>query len=154
MIEKKFVVRYNEAKWIILSSCLNVIPSYYAYKYRLLNESIIMAIMTILSVNYWTDYDNLMKRKLDVMWTRVVFFVVFNNYRKYINNNNDKLLCMLSLFGILYGYRMSCKKFDGKKKTWFLYHMLFHMIAAFSISFVFNRTYKYKNYKKIENIIV
>ena len=57
-----YIAKWKHAKWLVLSSLLFTIPSFYAYHNKLYFYSTLLFFISLISVNYW--------RKATYSWRR------------------------------------------------------------------------------------
>jgi len=131
MSDKFILTKCKQGKILALSSCLFLIPSIYAYYNRLYFFSILLLMTTLISANYWRNAVESWRRDLDLVFSKISFFIVFCNgvhhvkYIPYLITGYIGMLCMV------YFYCLSCKLYKKKNMNWYKYHFLFHVIVAY-----------------------
>ena len=77
-IKPEFPKSFEETKWIVMSSCLLLIPAIYAFAKKLYLYGVISLFAAFLSINHWRDAEDGIRRAIDcyIAYTCFVVFVV------------------------------------------------------------------------------
>lgn len=119
-------------RWLIASSCLFLLPSWYAYCHQLYFYSGLLACTSAISVNYWRDAtENSWRRTLDLVFSKITFVVfmyqgiVHVRYIPYIATGYS------GLFFLVRCYHISDMLWKQKMSNWYVYHCAFHVILTY-----------------------
>lgn len=119
------VTDFSYSKYIVVSSMFFQIPAYYGYHHSLYYHALASCLTSIFSINYWRDARHSWRRDMDIHWARGAGACYFIHGMRYTTLGIPA--CMLMLFF----YYQSCSKYEQDKLgSWYLYHMVFHGIAA------------------------
>lgn len=120
------ITDWSYSKYIVGTSLLFQIPSYYAYLNHQYYISMSLFITSLLSINFWRDCKYSWRRTMDIWWARIVggFYFCYSIY--YIPK-----ITIVNTIIMLWFYYQANKKYDidpfGK---WYIYHMIFHIISV------------------------
>ena len=124
-----YVASFDETKWLILSSCLFIIPAIYSYYNNLYIYSLILVLTTIISINFWRDATYSWRRIMDRIFAKIAFMFFFINGIIYITYFPFIILSYLGLVATIWCYYLS-NKYCGKDSIWWKYHVIFHSIIT------------------------
>lgn len=134
-------------RWLVASSCLFLLPSWYAFSHQLYFYSALLACTSAISVNYWRDATDSWRRNLDLVFSKIAFVVfvyqgiVHVRYIPYIVTGYS------GLFFLVRCYHTSGRLWEQKIYSWYLYHCAFHVLLTYEQfivldSIVFTRHHK------------
>jgi hypothetical protein len=126
---EKYVASFDETKWIILSSCLFIIPAIYSYYNNLYIYTIILVLTMIISINFWRDATYSWRRISDRIFAKLTFIFFFINGIIYITYLPFIIITCLGLVASFWCYYLS-NKYCGKNPFWWKYHITFHSIIV------------------------
>jgi hypothetical protein len=124
------LAKYNHGGLLVLSSCFFIIPSVHAYYKKLYYLSILLFFTSVISVNYWRNAIDSWRRDLDLVFSKISFFVVFCNGVYHVTFIPYLITGYSGMFFMLYFYYLSCKHFEENNIVWYKYHFLFHILVA------------------------
>jgi hypothetical protein len=122
------IAKWNESKWLVLSSLLFTIPSAFAYYHHLYSYSGLLLLTTIVSVNYWRDAAFSWRRNLDIFVARTGFIVFLITGILYVTWTPYLLVGYTGLGCLALSYIVSGKLWNENNPNWYKYHMLFHLL--------------------------
>ena len=103
------VAHHTQAKWIIFSSLMFLIPSFMAYMKNQYLMSIVLFLLTIMSINHWRNPTYSWRRIADHVLAKISFIIFFVSAFLFANNPVI-FICETIFFGLfLYCYYMSDK---------------------------------------------
>jgi hypothetical protein len=134
----RLVAPLEQSNYIIYSSFLFFIPSFYAFKndQKFISTSLLIA--SLASINYWRDPTYSWRRIIDHISSKILFIIFFINGILLASDPIffiSEIIC-LGLF--IYCYFMSDKycnyniHINDIDPCWWKYHMLFHFFAVCS----------------------
>jgi hypothetical protein len=83
-MDDKYLAKYEDTKWLVLSSFLFCIPSIYAFITELHFHSGLLIFTSLISANYWRKATYSWRRNLDLMWSKLSFGVFVSNGIYYV----------------------------------------------------------------------
>ena len=134
---EKYVADYSQAKWIMVSSLLFMIPCVYSFVNELYFISASLLISTVLSINFWRHATYSWRRISDRIYAKFsfIFFLIYGI--KYVTCLPLIIIGYIGLFGLIYCFYMSNKICKGcntnimdQDPAWLKYHMSFHLITV------------------------
>jgi len=130
---------WAETRWITLSSCLLLLPSYYAYLRQFYIYSAIILGTSIVSANYWRHATYSWRRTLD-LWMAKITFTFFTVNGILIYNIPFMVAAYGGLIPLIYCYYLSDTKFRANNTQWVLYHFLFHCMLIYETLLIIHMT--------------
>ena len=130
------IAPWEQTKWITLSSCLFMIPSYYAYIRQFYIYSIILLITTLVSINYWRDATYSWRRTLDLYVAKLTVTVFVSNGVYSIRHIPSIIIGYTSVFPLIYCYYLSDKYYKANNPYWVLCHCVFHFVLSYETMLV------------------
>ena len=128
--EEIIIARWEDSRWITLSSISFCIPAIYAY-YRLLYfHFLLYFFVSIISANYWRKATYSWRRTLDITYSKISFIISLGYGFVYITDICYLYICYSFLFLIAYLYYVSYKLHKLNNKHWINAHMLFHILIT------------------------
>jgi len=128
------IVPFTESKYLLLSSCFFVYPSYIAYNRGNNIHSAIIFMIFLFSVNYWRNPTYGWRRNLDLIWAKSTF-VIYGSYGLYyIREPYTYYIFCQNMILIMLCYYLSCKHYKRNEKIWLLYHILLHYYSSYDIA--------------------
>ena len=78
-MKHKYIAKYEQSKWLVLSSLFFMIPALYAFFMNLYFYFILLSLTTIISCGYWIKATYSWRRNLDLVFAKISFisFVSF-----------------------------------------------------------------------------
>jgi hypothetical protein len=136
MIIDKKILKYT--------SCLFLIPSFYSFKYKLYNHSMVSFVSALISFNYWNN-NNEFNLHIDLIFSRFCFFYYFYTGTKSLSNilQYESVIAYPLTFFMLYNYNQSCYLHLYCNPYWTYNHIIFHISTLFSQINVINAIKKY-----------
>jgi hypothetical protein len=130
---------WAETRWITLSSCLLLLPSYYAYLRQFYIYSAIILGTSIVSANYWRHATYSWRRTLD-LWVAKGTVTFFTVNGVLIYNIPYMVAAYGGLIPLAYCYYLSDTKFRANNAQWVLYHFLFHCMLIYETLLIIHIT--------------
>ena len=130
---------WAETRWITLSSCLLLLPSYYAYLRQFYIYSAIILGTSIVSANYWRHATYSWRRTLD-LWVAKGTVTFFTVNGVLIFNIPYMVAAYTGLIPLIYCYYLSDTKFRANNTQWVLYHFLFHCMLIYETLLIIHIT--------------
>jgi hypothetical protein len=112
---------------LVYSSTLFLIPSIYSFIKNLYLYCLVSFITSIVSIIYWINPINGLRRNIDLFISKISFFIYFISGCIYLK----EIYLLFGIIGcilILLFYYLSCINYNS---IWFIYHMLFHIFVVF-----------------------
>ena len=126
-----YIAKWNDSKWLTLSSFLFAIPSWFAYHNQLYSYSTLLLITSLVSANYWRKATYSWRRNMDLIVARIsfcTFAITGALYVRYI----PYVIIGYTGFGVLiYSYHVSGTLWKVNNPSWYRYHALFHVLLMF-----------------------
>jgi len=155
----RYVAPWKQTRWVVGSSLFFLIPCAYSYKNNKLFLSSVAGLTSLISINYWRNSTYSWRRIIDRIFSKLSFAFFVVSGIKYINKIPHIICGYSGLFGIGYFYYMSNKNSENKNvdknvdknenidtnnDIWWKYHMMFHLLSAFSQSVVIHSILTYE----------
>ena len=121
---------WAETRWITLSSCLLLLPSYYAYLRQFYLFSAVVLGTSLVSANYWRHATYSWRRTLD-LWVAKGTVTFFTINGVLIYNIPFMVAAYTGLIPLAYCYYLSDAEFKANNRQWVLYHFLFHCMLIY-----------------------
>lgn len=137
-MKHKYIAKYEQSKWLVLSSLFFMIPALYAFFMNLYFYFILLSLTTIISCGYWIKATYSWRRNLDLVFAKISFTIFLLSGILYIKNPIYLVLFYSGLANIIHCFYLSNKLFDKKNKNWIKYHFLFHIIMTFEAIIILN----------------
>lgn len=128
---EKYVAKWNQSKWLVLSSFFFTIPAYYAHYNALYFYSILLLLTSFVSANYWRKATLSWRRNADLVLAKISFTIFVANGVFYVRRTSYVIIGYTGLFVLLYCYHLSGKLLKMKNDNWYKYHFLFHFIMMY-----------------------
>ena len=125
----EIIAPWKETKWIVLSSCFFLIPSWYSYKNNFILDAYLLGVTSLISINYWRNAINSWRREVDLFYSKTMI-VVFVSKGFVVLDEKLLFLALLGVVGVGYCYHCSCKYHLEQKQYWFYYHTMFHFLLT------------------------
>jgi len=122
------IVEHKISKWLVLSSLFFTIPSVYAFAHKMYLFSILLAMTSIVSANYWRKATYSWRRNMDLVFAKISFVVFVFKGVQNVNGVSFMVFGYGGLVVLLYCYYLSEKLFAMKNEKWYKFHMVFHFI--------------------------
>lgn len=125
------VAKWEQTRWLVLSSLFFSIPSIYAYYHKMYSLCVLLNMTSIISANYWRKATFSWRRNLDLIFAKFSFVVFSVHGYLYIKTPFYVATGYSSFFVILYLYYLSeiyMKRHDVK---WVSFHFLFHLLLIY-----------------------
>lgn len=157
------VLYRTNSKWLILSSCMFLIPVswhivqytlyrvyntiYYinVYEWNTQNRRIFRvfvivnfnaSLATFVSINYWRNPEKGWRRDLDLIVAKYAIVVGIYYIPFYVNYVPYLVFGCASIFMMFYAYYYSSYYVNKKDPIWIKYHILFHTAVALSAFYI------------------
>lgn len=125
------IAKWEQTKWLVLSSYFFIFPSFYAFFYKLYFYFILLFLTSLISANFWRIATYSWRRNMDLVFAKISFTVFVYNGIIYIKTPFFIIISYSGLFFIFYLYYLSGKLFNEKNFDWVKFHFLFHIILTF-----------------------
>lgn len=125
-----YIAKWEESRWLVLSSFLFTIPSVFAYYKELYYYSGLLILTTIASVNYWREATFSWRRDVDVFVARTSFLVFFTTGILHVTYIPYLVVGYTGLSCLALSYSVSGKMWNDNNPDWFKYHVLFHILLV------------------------
>ena len=122
------IAKWNESKWLVLSSFLFTIPAAFAFHHHLYSYSSLLLMTTVVSINYWRDARFSERRNLDIFVARTGFVVFFITGILRVTYTPYVIIGYTGTGCLALSYFISGKMWNEKNPNWYRYHMLFHLL--------------------------
>jgi len=144
-----YILEWNKSKYLVLTSSFFLIPCLYAYFNNLYLLSSILGITSFFSINFWRKATYSIRRTIDICVANMGFVVFFYNGVCYFVMSNFSISMYINTIFIVYCFYLSNVLYENKNKSWYKYHVLFHMCSLYNQIGVI---YIISNYEKHKNI--
>jgi hypothetical protein len=114
---------------LVVSSLFFLVPSVYAGTHHVYSLSLLSAVTSAISINYWRDPCVGWRRNMDLMFAKISFVVYFLCGLYNIPKNENMLYFSVIIIATCYG--ISNYFWIQKIRYWVYVHMIFHMFVAF-----------------------
>jgi hypothetical protein len=129
MIEGYEIVKWQESKYLVVSSMFFLPTSYLSYIKHYYLYSLLMSFVVFCSMNYWRKATYGKRRQIDLLISKIGFFVYL--YNGIINLQGITLLISYpTSFGMLYCFYTANQCFTNNNNNWLRYHCMFHLLAG------------------------
>jgi hypothetical protein len=123
-----YLARWEETKWIVMSSFFFTVPSMYALVQEKYSLSFLLLGTSLVSANYWRKATYSWRRDLDLIFAKISFTVFVYNGVIHVRSlplvvSGYSGLCML-----LFMYYLSNLLWKIKNEQWVTFHVTFHFI--------------------------
>jgi hypothetical protein len=129
--DEKYIARWEDTKWLVLSSLFFIIPATYAYINKLYFYCILLYFTSLISVNYWRKATYSWRRNVDLIFAKISFVIFVSNGILYVKRLHYVIPGYTGLIILLYCYYLSGKLLELKKDNWYKYHFAFHFIMTY-----------------------
>ena len=126
-----YVAKWDDSKWLMMSSFLFTIPAGFAFYNKLYAYSSLLLVTSLASANYWRKATYSWRRNLDLVVARVSFITFVSTGIIYVRYTPYLIIGYSGLGVLLYSYNFSGKLWKANNPHWFKYHVLFHVIMMF-----------------------
>jgi hypothetical protein len=137
---KDDICSQEESIYLVFTSCLFIIPAMYSYSKSLISYFVLLALCSIISINYWRKPQYGWRRNIDHIYAKILFFIFLFNGFIHINQPRYKFISCLNLLFLLLCYYLSNTTYDQNNKYnttcglyWYNYHMLFHILLTINM---------------------
>jgi hypothetical protein len=140
-MDDKYLAKYEDTKWLVLSSFLFCIPSIYAFITELYFHSGLLLFTSLISANYWRKATYCWRRNLDLIFSKISFGVFVSNGIYYVREKYF-YLGYLGLFLLIYCFFKSAnlhnKAINSSETTnnWYKYHFFFHVLMTIELMII------------------
>lgn len=138
IMTKNNCIPFQETKYVVLSSCLFFIPSFYALYYNFLVVGCAGLVTTTASINYWRDCKSGWSRNCDLIASRTMCGIGSYYYLINIKTQYDYIIFILLYMILQKAYNMA----DFKNMQWVKYHIFFHCTLTISGILTINKMIK------------
>ena len=121
------IISFSYSKYLVASSLLFLIPSYYAYHKNVYSIATALCITSLLSINHWRNAYYSTRRIMDVYWSRIASIVFICHSFYYV-----PIFIIVNNVGIMaWFYYQSWYQYTlDPLGNWYIYHMIFHAIGS------------------------
>lgn len=124
------VAPFSETKWLVMSSCLFNVPSFYAYYHELYFFSGVLTTISLVSANYWRHATYSWRRDLDLIVAKSSF-ILFSYNIKYIQYSHHRITGYTGVGLLIYCYYLSHTLYYNHNQYWVTFHVLFHLLLIY-----------------------
>jgi len=129
--EDIYIAKWEDTRWLVLSSFFFTVPSIYAFIINMYSYSLLLLCTSLISANYWRKATYSWRRDLDIIFAKISFVVFFSNGVYYVKSVGYVITGYSGIIILLYCYYLSGKLFKLKNNNWYKYHLMFHLIMAY-----------------------
>jgi hypothetical protein len=129
--EDIYIAKWEDTRWLVLSSFFFTVPSIYAFIINMYSYSFLLLCTSLISANYWRKATYSWRRDMDLIFAKISFVVFFSNGVYYVNSIGYVITGYSGIIVLLYCYYLSGKLFELKNNNWYKYHIMFHLIMAY-----------------------
>jgi hypothetical protein len=129
--EDIYIAKWEDTRWLVLSSFFFTVPSIYAFIINLYSYSFLLLCTSLISANYWRKATYSWRRDMDIIFAKISFVVFFSNGVYYVKSVSYVITGYSGIIVLLYCYYLSGKLFKLKNNNWYKYHLMFHLIMAY-----------------------
>ena len=152
IIENKVpkIAKWEESRWLVLSSGFLMIPAIYGYSKKLYSHSTLLLLTSLVSMNFWRNATYSWRRTTDLILSKITFAVFFyiGTYIRYIPYI---AIGYPGLVTLSYCFYLSGKLWELKNKNWWKYHMTFHALLAFELMLIIDAGLGFTSTKSLCN---
>jgi hypothetical protein len=131
VVRPEFPKPFEETKWVVMSSCLFLIPAVYAFVNKLYLCGVVSLFAGLLSINHWRNAENGFRRAADC-YTAYICFLVYGSlafiYCRGIYYKYCSLIYIITVTLFLVSNHLSIQCHPD----WCFIHALFHLFAIIS----------------------
>ena len=120
----------EETQLLVFSSFFFIIPGVYAYTLGYYARSILLAITSLVSANYWRKATYGWRRDCDLIIAKISFATFSIPGFFYITNKSFFLAYCFGFKAALISYWKSGELLKVKNKDWVIYHFIFHILIT------------------------
>jgi transposase-like protein len=125
------IAPWKETKWLVGSSFLFLLPSFYAYNQEKYEFAVLLVFTSIISANYWRKANHSWRRNLDLIFAKVSFICFLVNGIIYVRYVPYMISGYSLLVSVGFCYYFSGKLLTEKNPDWYKYHLFFHIIMIY-----------------------
>lgn len=122
---------WSHTRWLVLSSLFFLLPSIYAYYYKLYFFFGLLNMTSLISANYWRKATFSWRRNLDLFFAKLAFVIFTVNGFYYINKPFYIVTGYSGFFFIFYLYYLSEIFMKMNDEIWISFHFLFHILLTY-----------------------
>ena len=122
------IVKWDQSKWLVATSIVILPTAYLSYQREYYIQCYWLLWTTYCSINYWRKSTYGTRRNLDLISSKIAFFIFLYNGTIYLHGYG--LICWTNLAAIIYCYLKANKLFAENEPSWLNYHMLFHTLVG------------------------
>jgi hypothetical protein len=126
-----YIAKWEDTRWLVLSSFFFTIPSIYAFIINLYSYSFLLLCTSLISANYWRKATYSWRRNMDLIFAKISFIVFFSNGVYYVKSVGYVITGYSGIIVLLYCYYLSGKLLQLKNNNWYKYHLMFHLIMTY-----------------------
>ena len=126
-----YIAPPEQTKWLTLSSFFFTLPAIYGFMNQLHSHSVLLALTSLISANYWRKATYSWRRNMDLVFSKIAFGVFFYEKIVHVRAVPHLVAGGSGLVLLTYCYYFSGKYFDEKKDVWYKYYFAFHTLLTF-----------------------
>ena len=128
MATQQQIIKWDESKWLMVSSLLFLPSAYLSYKREYYMQCYGLLFTIFSSINYWRKATNGTRRAMDLACSKFASGIFIYNGFIYLHGYGT--ISWSNLLFAVYCYYKSNQLYEAKNTTWLFYHMLFHMSSG------------------------
>jgi hypothetical protein len=136
--KEKYLAKWGQTKWLVLSSSFLLLPAAYAYNKKLYFHSGLLIATSLISANYWRKATYSWRRIIDLIFAKISFSIFFIHGIMYIRYIPHLIFTYPITFFIFSSYDLSNNLFEFRSNRWYKYHFTFHTLMTIQIFFILN----------------
>ena len=140
--EDIYIAKWEDTRWLVLSSFFFTVPSIYAFIINMYSYSLLLLCTSLISANYWRKATYSWRRDLDIIFAKISFVVFFSNGVYYVKSVDYVITGYSGIIVLLYCYYLSGKLFKLKNNNWYKYHLMFHLILAYEQTIIIDSIHR------------
>jgi hypothetical protein len=129
--EDIYIAKWEDTRWLVLSSFFFTVPSIYAFIINMYSYSFLLLCTSLISANYWRKATYSWRRNMDLIFAKISFVIFFSNGVYYVKSVGYVVTGYTGIIILLYCYYLSGKLLQLKNNNWYKYHLMFHLILAY-----------------------
>lgn len=147
-----YIAKWDDSKWLMLSSCLFAIPAGFAFYNKLYAYSSLLVLTSLVSANYWRKATYSWRRNMDLVLARISFSTFVFTGVLHVRHLPSMITGYTGLFVLIYSYNLSGKLWKADNPHWYKYHVLFHVLMMCEQLLILESVVVYMRSAEIKNV--
>ena len=125
------VANWKDSRYLTGTSLLFLLPSFYAYTSEETPLSLVLALTSLISANFWRNAKYSIRRDLDLIVSKGAMAFMCYTGARHITTLKYATACYPGVMVLTYAYYKSHELYDINDRKWLSYHITFHAILTY-----------------------